>query len=89
MHKVKCEKCGGRGEIPIYRGIAGGVCFSCCGKGYKMQKSKPHKKALVDYSRLPVEQWPSMKVKDWTDEMKEIYNAKVHAEAQANGHYLD
>lgn len=39
MIKVECIKCGGKGNIKAFSGIDGGRCFSCAGKGYKMQKS--------------------------------------------------
>lgn len=41
MIKVECAKCGGKGHIPHYSNIAGGVCFSCQGRGYNLQKSEP------------------------------------------------
>lgn len=43
MIKVECIKCAGRGEISAFKGIAGGVCFSCNGAGFKLQKSEPKK----------------------------------------------
>jgi RecJ-like exonuclease len=30
---VSCPKCGGSGEIELYRNTRGGVCFDCGGKG--------------------------------------------------------
>lgn len=36
--KCECAKCNGRGEIKAFSGIAGGVCFTCNGKGYVMLK---------------------------------------------------
>ncbi len=49
MIKVECAKCGGKGEIKAFSGIAGGICFFCGGKGYSLRKSapKPSKKFAV------------------------------------------
>ena len=44
MYKVECPKCGGTGHLPMYAGIAGGVCFSCKGDGFKVYKTKPQPK---------------------------------------------
>jgi len=41
MNKYECPKCSGKGNITAYANIAGGVCFACGGKGYKLQKSAP------------------------------------------------
>lgn len=41
MFRVECGKCNGRGEIKAFIGIAGGICFSCNGRGFNMQKSAP------------------------------------------------
>lgn len=38
---IDCGKCGGTGDIPAYRGIAGGVCFLCGGTG-KRKVSASH-----------------------------------------------
>lgn len=35
----KCPKCNGSGYLSCYSGIAGGVCFSCSGNGYKVGKA--------------------------------------------------
>jgi DnaJ-class molecular chaperone len=43
MFKVVCAKCAGKGEIKAYIGIAGGICFSCNGRGFNIQKSAPKK----------------------------------------------
>ncbi|QIG65726.1 putative antitermination protein Q [Ochrobactrum phage vB_OspM_OC] len=43
MFKVECAKCNGKGEIKAFSGIAGGICFSCNGKGFICQKSAPKK----------------------------------------------
>lgn len=43
MHTIECPKCNGKGEIAMYRGIAGGVCFSCGGSGVLTYKSAPKK----------------------------------------------
>lgn len=36
--KCECAKCNGKGVIKAFAGIAGGVCFTCGGKGYVMLK---------------------------------------------------
>lgn len=41
MVKVECAKCGGKGKIKAFSGIAGGICFACDGKGHSFQKSAP------------------------------------------------
>lgn len=41
MFTSECSKCSGKGEIAMYRGIAGGVCFSCRGTGKIVTKTKP------------------------------------------------
>ncbi len=43
MFKTECGKCGGKGEIRQFAAIAGGVCFSCDGKGYSITKNAPRK----------------------------------------------
>ena len=45
MIKVTCAKCDGTGQIRAFNHVQGGVCFSCGGKGYRMQKSQPRKSA--------------------------------------------
>jgi len=30
---VRCDRCGGRGHIPVYNHVQGGVCFQCWGSG--------------------------------------------------------
>jgi RecJ-like exonuclease len=35
----KCGKCNGRGHIPQFSHIAGGVCFNCSGKGKTTRKT--------------------------------------------------
>jgi DnaJ-class molecular chaperone len=30
---VRCDRCGGRGHIPAYNHVQGGVCFQCWGSG--------------------------------------------------------
>ena len=30
---VACDLCGGRGHIPVYNHVQGGVCFQCWGSG--------------------------------------------------------
>lgn len=37
--KVVCGRCDGKGEIPAYRGVLGGICFACKGAGHRMQKN--------------------------------------------------
>lgn len=53
MANVKCEcaKCNGKGEIKAFSGIAGGICFSCNGKGYVMLKKArvPSRKFGADF----------------------------------------
>jgi len=34
-----CPKCTGTGYLSQYAGIAGGVCFSCAGRGVKLGKA--------------------------------------------------
>ena len=29
----QCPKCSGKGQIPAYRNVMGGVCFKCSGAG--------------------------------------------------------
>ena len=51
MTKCECAKCGGKGEIKAFSGIAGGICFSCNGRGYVMLKQPrvPSKKYGADF----------------------------------------
>ena len=52
MIKVECAKCGGKGHIRAFSGIQGGVCFSCGGAGYKMQKAPSRKSKTYIFSFL-------------------------------------
>jgi hypothetical protein len=52
MIKVECGKCAGKGTINGFSHVKGGVCFTCGGKGYKMQKSKPRPSATYSFSFL-------------------------------------
>lgn len=36
--KATCHKCGGRGRIQGFGHVAGGICFTCQGKGFIMVK---------------------------------------------------
>lgn len=56
MNKYECPKCSGKGHISAYANIAGGVCFACKGKGFKVQKSAPKVSQTYSFSFL------------WTDE---------------------
>ena len=62
MRKVECQKCSGRGHITAYAHIHGGVCFTCGGKGYKLQKSAPKVSPSYRFSFL------------WEDESDANYN---------------
>lgn len=41
MFTRECEKCGGKGHIPCFNSIAGGICFICEGRGQIVTKGKP------------------------------------------------
>lgn len=50
--KIECGKCNGKGEIPAFRGIAGGICFACAGAGSRTVKAshKPGRKFVCIYA---------------------------------------
>lgn len=50
-HQEACAKCGGKGEIPMYKGIAGGVCFDCKGTGQIARKTMPDRRAKAKAKR--------------------------------------
>jgi len=52
MIKVECGKCLGKGYIRAFSGIKGGICFSCAGHGFKMQKNPPRKSKEFSFSFL-------------------------------------
>ena len=51
-YQVECAKCGGKGDIKAFSGIAGGICFCCNGKGYVILKSKPNRKVKFAISAI-------------------------------------
>lgn len=50
--KVECAKCGGRGEIKAFSGIAGGICFCCNGKGHVELKNAPKRSVKFQISAV-------------------------------------
>lgn len=52
MAKFECGKCSGRGHISAYAHVAGGACFACNGRGYKIQKSAPRPNPTFSFSFL-------------------------------------
>lgn len=53
-----CPKCGGRGYIEAFSGIANGVCFTCNGAGKKTYKvgKEPKKPTVNEYTANMVSQ---------------------------------
>lgn len=51
-YKVECAKCGGRGEIKAFSGIAGGICFCCNGKGHVELKNAPKRSVKFQISAI-------------------------------------
>lgn len=35
MYTIKCPNCKGKGHLPQFSHVEGGICFSCNGSGYK------------------------------------------------------
>ena len=56
---VKCPKCNGAGRIAMFRGIDGGVCYSCKGEGKLTHKTSPEAraKAAVRRAAAPINRW--------------------------------
>lgn len=52
MTKAECAKCGGKGEIKTFSGIAGGICFCCNGKGYVELKNPPKRSVKFQISAV-------------------------------------
>lgn len=44
-YRVACPRCGGRGRLPQFSGVLGGVCFACKGSGFVVRKSRPRRPA--------------------------------------------
>lgn len=59
MITIDCPRCGGKGEIPAFRGILGGVCFACKGSGKKVCKTAPKPKL----------RWPISAIRKETGEL--------------------
>lgn len=72
-YKVECAKCGGRGEIKAFSGIAGGICFCCNGKGHVELKNKPNRSAKFVISAI---------AKD-NGERETVFTVKAKNEAEA------
>jgi hypothetical protein len=47
----QCSKCGGKGVIHAFAGIAGGVCFSCNGVGHHVTTAAAEKRRLAAKTR--------------------------------------
>lgn len=43
MTTFDCPRCDGKGHIPFFNHVRGGVCFQCCGAGKVAQKTPPQK----------------------------------------------
>lgn len=51
---VTCWKCDGKGHIPGFERIVGGVCFSCNGAGVRKARRARAEKAVVAPTPVPV-----------------------------------
>lgn len=52
MNKIKCYKCEGMGFLPHFAAYAGGQCFQCKGKGYKLLSDTQLKRAEAERERM-------------------------------------
>ena len=68
----KCTRCNGKGHLPIFSHVLGGVCFKCGGTG--KQASKPGK---------PSVKWAVFGTNRMTGERARLYNVKAKNEKAA------
>jgi len=53
-NQAECPKCCGKGNIPAFAGIAGGVCFKCAGAGVvNATRSKANRFAEINAMHCP------------------------------------
>lgn len=68
----ECTRCNGKGRLPIFSGVLGGVCFKCKGTG--KQTAKPAK---------PSVKWAVLGTDRMTGERARLYNVKATSEQAA------
>mgnify|MGYP000870851073 FL=1 len=68
----KCARCNGKGRLPIFSNVLGGVCFKCKGSG--KQASKPGKTSV---------KWAVLGIERMTGERVRLYNVKAANEKAA------
>lgn len=68
----ECTRCNGKGRLPIFSNVLGGVCFKCKGSG--KQASKPGK---------PSVKWAVLGIDRMTGERARLYNVKAKNEQGA------
>lgn len=84
-YKVECAKCGGRGEIKAFSGIAGGVCFCCNGKGHVILKNKPQRTAKFGISAIDRESGERVSPVFWINAKSEADAVKKAVAKLSNG----
>src|SRR5271166_1934182 len=79
-HK-NCWKCGGKGRIPHYSYILGGVCFACGGAGYKLTKhgQLDHARYRAAVDAIALRKVADVKVGDFVRDSSMAKYAKVIA----------
>jgi RecJ-like exonuclease len=73
MYKSECTKCMGKGHIRAYDHVAGGICFTCNGKGYIETKTKPVESKL----------FPITAVDNENDQRIIVFHIKAKSEKEA------
>ena len=68
----KCPKCNGGGYLSCYAGIAGGICFSCEGRGFKFGKAP-----------VPGVKWAVFGIDRNTGERARLYNVTAKTDTAA------
>ena len=67
-----CSRCNGKGRLPCYSNVIGGVCFKCHGSG--KQESKPS---------APSIKWGVLGIDRNTGERARLYNVSAKTEKAA------